>query len=73
MRFTFCAIPINKRKNVTSCDDYLVPLPPHLISNGVNTAVVVLKHNLLRLDKANDKDVVQKGRLAFKDLSVCRR
>lgn len=70
---TFSAIRINKRKNVMSSDHYIAHLLPHLIINGVNKAILVLKHNRLRLGKANDKDVAQKGRLAFKDLSVCKR
>jgi len=56
-----------------SSDHYIVHLPPHLIINSVNKAVLVLKHNRLRLGKANDKDVAQKGGLAFKDSSVCKR
>jgi len=65
------AISINKYKNLISPEPYCVAhLFAHFIINGVNSAELVLEDNRLRLNEANNEDVIQKGRLAFRELSV---
>jgi hypothetical protein len=70
VRLTECTVRINKCKNVISWDQYSMYLLLHLVINGENYAMHILKHDRLPFDKANDKDIVQKGCLAFKELYV---
>lgn len=42
----------------------------HFIINGVNSTGNILEDNRLRLDNADNEDVVQEGRLAFRELAV---
>jgi len=60
------SISINKDKNLISREPYCVThLFVYFIINGVNSAGRVLEDDRLRLDKANNEGVIQKGRLAF--------